>query len=372
MKRIGIITMHKPISYGSALQSYALQKKIEDFGYEVELIDYRYPNELHYTKDGSIKGCIRSVISFVINMLWGFPNIKKRKKFDIFYNKFYKTSAYYPTAESLKENPPIYDLYITGSDQVWNPKFIKQDSSFLLSFVSDDKPKISYASSFATTVIPEGALSMYKENLSRYQAITVRESSGVTLVKELIGRDAKHVCDPTLLLSKEEWESISELSEYKIGEEPYILVFMLCYSFNPYPQARNVIHQIQKTLGIRTIYLDGQKHDLFEPNSKIVKSAGPLDFIKLIKNAQYVITDSFHGTIFSNIFNKPFTAIVKSGNVDSRIVSLLKEIGNEECAVTYDAKQVFLNKMNQEYDEKLRLLSNESSQVLKYLLDKSM
>ena len=339
MKRIGIITMHKPISYGSALQSYALQKKIEDFGYEVELIDYRYPNELHYTKDGSIKGCIRSVISFVINMLWGFPNIKKRKKFDIFYNKFYKTSAYYPTAESLKENPPIYDLYITGSDQVWNPKFIKQDSSFLLSFVSDDKPKISYASSFATTVIPEGALSMYKENLSRYQAITVRESSGVTLVKELIGRDAKHVCDPTLLLSKEEWESISE---------------------------------IQKTLGIRTIYLDGQKHDLFEPNSKIVKSAGPLDFIKLIKNAQYVITDSFHGTIFSNIFNKPFTAIVKSGNVDSRIVSLLKEIGNEECAVTYDAKQVFLNKMNQEYDEKLRLLSNESSQVLKYLLDKSM
>lgn len=372
MKRIGVITMHKPISYGSALQAYALQKKIEDIGYYVELIDYKYPNELHQVNNLSLKDYISSLASFMINILWGFSRIKKKRQFEKFYHRFFKLSSYYPTADALKKNPPIYDIYLTGSDQVWNPAFIKQDSTFLLSFVSDDKIKLSYASSFATKSIPENSLAMYKTCLSHYHTITVREHSGIQLVKDLTGKDAMLVCDPTLLLSKDEWSTISESSNVTVGDTPYILVFMLGYSFNPYPKARNIIHQIQKRLGLRTIYLDGNKHDLLEPQSRVIRGAGPQDFLKLIKNASYVITDSYHGTIFSSIYLKPFTAIIKSGNEDSRIVSFLNKIGNTNSAIPYDSTDVDICGSDMDSNIKLQMFSLNSSKVLKNMLDQSI
>lgn len=342
MKKIGIITMHKAVSYGSALQAYALQKKIEDLGYEAELIDYQYPNELHKNRDHVIQRKLKLMFSFFIHMMWGFPMRKKLRKFEDFYKRYFKLSAYYSTAESLVKDPPLYDLYVTGSDQVWNPNFIKGDASFLLGFVNKGKPRISYAASFAALSIPKAYQTMYKDCLSLYNDISVREKAGVSIVKALVNKEAAHVCDPTLLIGKNEWDKISELSNIRV-QKPYILVFMLCYSFNPYPQARHIIHSIQNILGLHTIFLDGRKHDLFEPNSKIIKDAGPADFIKLIKNASYVITDSFHGTLFSVLYGVPFSAIVKSNHKDSRIADFLLEIGGEACLIRYDDNDVRLS-----------------------------
>ena len=141
MKSVGIITMHRPISFGSALQSYALQKKISDLGYRVELIDYQYPNSIHGFNKKGVRDLIRGIISFCLNALFGFPNIKKKKRFSRFYINNYNLSQYYPTADSLKQSPPNYDIFCTGSDQVWNALFTKKDTSFLLSFVGKNQKK---------------------------------------------------------------------------------------------------------------------------------------------------------------------------------------------------------------------------------------
>ena len=200
MKTVGIITMHKPVSYGSALQAYALQKKIDDLGYNAQLIDYKYPNKSHVAKNKPFVSYLYKMASFFVNMIFGFPDIQKNKKFEFFYNSYYKLSKFYDSEESLIEDPPKYDIYMTGSDQVWNVKFVKNDTSFLLGFVSEENKKCSYAASFAIKDLPSEYQPYYKTLLSQYDHITVREQSGVKLVNQITGKDAFCVCDPTLLL----------------------------------------------------------------------------------------------------------------------------------------------------------------------------
>ncbi len=365
MKRIGIITMHKPLSYGSALQTYALQKKVCDLGYEAEIIDYKYPNEAHKQKVNPFRHWIEETVSFVINIILGFPNLKKASRFKHFINKFYRLSLFYPTEKSLKENPPMYDIYMSGSDQVWNPNFILQDRTFMLSFAKDDAKRVSYGSSFAVSQVPKAYKPSYSDCLSKYSMITVREASGINLVKELTGKEATQVCDPTLLLGKTEWDTIANESKIQINE-PYILVFLLGYSFNPYPQVQNLIKKVKDSLSLKVIYLDGRKDDLFQTNSKILKNTGPADFLYLVKNASYVITDSFHGTVFSTIYSKPLTAVVKEGNNDSRIVSYLRRIGREDCAVSFDCTDFEISKET-DYKQSADFI-DESLSVLKKML----
>lgn len=328
--------MHKPLSYGSALQTYALQKKVSDLGYNAEIIDYKYPNEAHKKKVNLLRHWIEETVSFVINIFLGFPNMKKRSNFNCFYKEYYRLSPFYPTEKTLKDNPPKYDIYMSGSDQVWNPNFILEDRTFLLSFVKDNSIRVSYGSSFAVSNIPEDYKPSYIECLSKYDMITVRETSGINVIKELTGKDATLVCDPTLLLSAGEWDKIADKADINI-EVPYLLVFILGYSFNPYPKVVKLINKIKSQLRLKTIFLDGRKEDAFQSNSKIIKNAGPADFINLVRNASYVITDSFHGTVFSTIYSKPLTALVKPGNNDSRISSFLRVIGREDCAVPFDS-----------------------------------
>ena len=339
MKSVGIITMHRPISFGSALQSYALQKKISDLGYRVELIDYQYPNSIHGFKKKGVRDLIRGIISFCLNALFGFPNIKKKKRFSRFYINNYNLSQYYPTADSLKQSPPNYDIFCTGSDQVWNALFTKKDTSFLLSFVGKNQKKISYASSFAINYVPDNVKEEYVKFLSDYQSISVREKSGVKLVKDLTGKDASWVCDPTVLLPKEEWDIVADQSEIRIKEH-YILVFMLCYSFNPYPEVQNIIDSIQSKLNLPVIYLDGGKGDYKRKNSRVIKNAGPSEFVELIRHADYVISASFHGVVFASLYNRPFSAIVKHDNPDSRILSYLSKVNMVNSAAFYDTKDV--------------------------------
>lgn len=357
--------MHKPLSYGSALQTYALQKKVCDMGYEAEIIDYKYPNEAHKKKVNPFWLWIEETISLIINLLIGFPNLKKASRFKHFINKFYRLSAFYPTEKSLKENPPKYDIYMSGSDQVWNPNFILQDRAFLLSFAKDDAKRVSYGSSFAVSQVPEAYKPSYSECLSKYSMITVREASGINLVKELTGKEAAQVCDPTLLLSAAEWDAIANESKIQI-KGPYILVFLLGYSFNPYPQVKNLIKRVKDSVNLKTVYLDGRKDDLFQSNSTIIKNTGPADFVYLVKNASYVITDSFHGTVFSTIYSKPLTAVVKVGNNDSRIVSYLRRIGREKCAVPFDSSDFDINKET-DYKQSVEFI-DESLSVLKKML----
>lgn len=340
-KKVGIITMHRPISFGSSLQAYALQRKIQDLGYDCEIIDYQYPNKLHKSPQNPVKVFVNSIVHYLMNLFMGLPCLFEHLRFEDFRQKHLQLSTYYKSPESLAKNPPKYDIYCTGSDQVWNTNFTKQDTSFILSFVKDKK-KISYASSFAVDYVLEECVRDFKHYLLQYENISVREKSGIELVKNLTGKKALLVCDPTLLLTKEEWFPLAEQSKIKI-DKPYFLVFILTYSYNPYPEVNHIIDAVQQKLGLHMVILSGNKYDYLRKNTTVIKNAGPLEFLYLFKNASFIITSSFHGVAFSANFEKPFLAVVDKKGKDSRLMSFIEKVGLEERAIGYNETIVNIN-----------------------------
>lgn len=328
--KIGIITMHRVLNIGSVLQAYATQKAFEKLGYDSELIDYMYISK---TKT-SIKS---KFLSFGLNVLLGFPKQKRKKRLTAFYNRYFKCSKKTYNRHSIQQEPPIYDIYCTGSDQVWNPRYVKNDVSFMLNFVPEGKKKISYGSSFAADSVPFEYEKLYSDYLSKYDRITVREKTGVELVKRLTNKEAQLVCDPTLLLEAKDWDVISESSATHI-EEPYILVYFLGYMFDPRPHLFDIINDVQKKLGFHVYYLNGGHQEMKQPNSTVYRGQGPSEFIEMIRNASFVITDSFHGTAFATIYNIPMMGIVKSKkHGDDRIGSLRSTVGGAKSIIEYDS-----------------------------------
>lgn len=362
--KIGILTMHRVKNYGSILQTYALQKKLNEIGVDNEIIDYLYPSKQNKT----FKQKLQYIKHIILDVIYGFPNKKKKKRFEKFYKDNLKVSHIVYDRKSIFENPPVFDLYLLGSDQVWNPTFIKDDTAFLLSFVPNDKTRAAYASSFAMPEIPKEYVDLYKKELTKFQNISVREKSGISIIKKLTKKNAQFVCDPTMLLDKNEWGKLAENSKICINEK-YILVYALSYMYNPFPKIYNIIDSIsEKFNNIKVIYLDGSKHDLLRKNSKVIKNAGPNEFLYLFKNAEFVITTSFHGTAFSIIFGKPFYSVVKRINSkDDRMPSLLKELNCTSSIINYDSvelktkEELLLQKCN---DNNLKRFKNHSFKIL--------
>lgn len=330
--------MHKVVNFGSALQACALLKKVRDLGYEAELIDYKYPNAVHKAGQNKYKEAFKQVIHFLLSAIVGFPTIRQVNRYKRFWqDNFYLSLRRYVSPQELQDAPPIYDVYMTGSDQVWNANFTKKDESFLLSFAPNTVKRVSYASSFALNTIPKQYEELFKKNLPNYSFISVREESGVFLANKYGKVKAEWVCDPTLLLTKEEWKEIAKGGK-AYTKQPYILVFLLAYSFDPFPEVDFIVNKVQKELGLHVIYLDAGKRDYFKPNSHVIKDAGPKEFINLFLNADFIITSSFHGTAFSINFRKPFFSIIEKDNPDSRIGSLLRRVGMETYGINYNAK----------------------------------
>lgn len=335
--KIGIITMHKVLNYGSALQAFATQQVLASLGYDSEIIDYEYkkPKEKEII---SIKRRIIQAIVYVRDLLRGFPQERKRQNFNLFYTHYFTLTKDYYTATSIVANPPLFDVYMSGSDQVWNPRFAGNDVNFMLAFAPEDKPKIAFASSFATDVIDDAHKKLYSPQLSRYNAISVREQSGIEIIKTLTGKDAVVCCDPTLLLNQEVVSKLSIQSSLKLKYR-FLLVYGLHYMFDPYPYLYNIINYVSEQMKCRVVYLDGRNADLFKRNAKVVSSAGPCEFLWLFEHAEFVITTSFHGTAFSLIYDKPFYSVVdKDSKTDSRISSLCKLVNAEHSLIDYREK----------------------------------
>lgn len=330
--------MHRVLNYGSTLQAFALYKAIKGLGYDCEIIDYQYPNLYHKDNNLEKRNLWYKLLFFILRVKTFilYRGKKQRKRFFSFWQEQINVSPYYASRSDIFQNPPLYDVYMTGSDQVWNPKCMKGDNVFFCSFISNVK-KVSYASSFSASLIPESYKDSYIEGLSKYSYITVRERSGLNIIKELTNKEAKLVCDPTLLLKKDDYKDLANKSEIK-HKEPYILVYSLTYAYNPYPQMNKLIENIKKQLNIPVIYLHVNSIDHYHIGSSIT-SAGPNEFLNLFMNASFVITSSFHGTAFALCFEKPFYAIVPSDSSnDSRILSLLENVGAKHRAIYTDQR----------------------------------
>lgn len=318
--------MHKVLNYGSALQAFALQHYLESFGHRVELIDYIFPRKIDTL-------AYKKYVQLTKDLLTG--RFKKVRRFRKFYDYYYHcTEKQYMTPSSLEDADFDYDIIFTGSDQVWNPIHIKEDYSFFLPFVKNGIRKCSYSSSFSVDRIPVDIQPTVKSFLQTYDCISVREKSGQKIVRDLIGKDVPVTCDPTMLLNREEWMKIAGSDQSKI-ESPYILLYILSYAYNPYPEIDGIISRVQSELNLPLVSLGGANDDYIKKNALIIRDAGPLEFLHLIDNAAFIITTSFHGTAFSLNFGKPFFSVVRDKTgFDTRMVDLLERV-NVDRAIPF-------------------------------------
>lgn len=374
-KSVGIITMHKVWNFGSALQAYATQYAIDSLGYSAELIDYKYPNLEHSAfqnriaqkSDLNIQQSLRLLLSKIKSKIC----TKDNNLFEKFYSDNFRCSkSQYFSRLDLHINPPHYDIYLSGSDQVWNPNYIGFDTTFMLDFVPGQSKKVSFASSFSVSEIPTCFKKLYKSCLESYSYISVRESSGKRIIKELTGKEAQVVCDPTLLLDASKWLSLVDRSYVKVSE-PYLLVYIMGYAYNPYPDIYNYIERVNNELQLPIIYVNAHPGKLGDKFKEIkVGPLGPNEFLYLVSHASFVVTDSFHGTAFSLNFGRRFISCVKSlTNSDSRMLDLLHIVGEDQRAVVFNQHdQISFEPLSSLTVERLKDYRVSSIQCLKQIL----
>jgi len=334
MNSIGIITIHKINNYGSVLQAYALQRVCERLGYRVEIIDYDFPNKYHHENSYASKNKAQPSEPRWIKALFALALIRQHKGMANFVARHQNLSPNsYRSPESLATNPPQYDIYITGSDQLWSPRHCKGDPAFMLHFAPDNALKISYAASIGSNSIPKQLQESYRTLLSRYAHISVRESSGVGLIETVAGKQASVVLDPTLLLNREEWDAIA--IRRQLVKKPYILCYFLNYSFNAFPFVEDFAERIRRQTGFEIVHVARPPHRLQLRNTKYRIGATPEEFLTLVRDAELVLTTSFHGTAFAINFGRPVFSIVEDKNAaDSRQADLLRKLKLDDNIVS--------------------------------------
>lgn len=336
MKSVGIITILKVNNYGAELQAYATQKAMENMGYDAEIIDYLFYKNKRYVRErisepfypyplkNKIKEYLLRVRDKMSLVLHRRKAVKRETAFENFHKKHTKMSSFcYRRMSELYDNPPQYDVYCVGSDQVWNPRCYTSLYPYFLTFAPKGKKRFSYASSFGVSSIPASAKDCYRKSLLELNNIGVREWTGKTLVKGISGQEATVVCDPTILLEKSEWLQVCE----KVDELPahYLLVYELAAT--PYiMKMAEYVAERQKLKIVRICKDVVQGKD----DGKVLnlRECGPAKFLYAFAHADFIVTNSFHGTVFSIIFNKDFyTVISKRSTNNSRQENLLESCG---------------------------------------------
>lgn len=385
IKRVGIVSCYFKENYGSMLQAYATQKVLDNMKIENETINI--DDNIDFSK-GKRKYYIEQVfnISF-IKTKFGMIKLKidkklnkelrknisiRNRKYMEFRKKFKLTEPYKTYKELTEISKEKYTDIIVGSDQLWLPVNVVADY-YTLNWVSDDVNKISYATSFGISKIPDKYKKQYKNFLERINYISVREQKGCELVHNIIDKEVQLVCDPTLLLTGQEWMEIQQ--QEKIIKDKYIL----CYFLGNNIEHRKFAERLREKTGYKIVSLNHADEyvkysDIFADETPY--DVGPSEFLNLIRNAEYICTDSFHGTIFSLINNKRFFTFrrynSKSKNsTNSRIDSLLNIVnlsdrllcGNENIEEWKD-KEIDYKVVNQKIDN----LRDESMKFLKKAL----
>lgn len=307
MKKVGIITFHASLNCGSMLQAYALQKVISmEFGLENEIINFsnQAQKEMYsiFVKVKKPRNIIGNFLKFIF-----YPILRKSQiDFQEFIDKYLIVSGVqFSENAELKEIDGKYDFYICGSDQVWNTSASDFDDAYFLNFVTKGK-KIAYSTSLGATNIIENVNSKlhYQKLLSDFSSISVREGNAKSIIENIYDRDIKITLDPTLLLSKENWFSIIDKHE-PIVKQKYIFY----YAFNYNNQVNKFVMDMGKKYKMPVYIIDARPWGpglKFRFGFKLSKDFGPLAMMNLMKNATLVFTTSFHGTVFSSLFEKKF------------------------------------------------------------------
>ncbi len=377
--KIGILTFHYYINYGSALQSYALQESIRNLGYQVELINYIQVDGKARQLLGKIKN--KSLDMFCacwwkVNGNINFYNLKsnirkdfesRKRCFQSFFSQYYKLSPEVFSRGELQAISRRYTDVLCGSDQILNFRHSHYHMEYLLNFLDDNINKISYAASIGVKKVPVFWKWIYRKFLMNFKAISVRETTAVNIVQRVTGKKIELVLDPTMLLSREQWERL--VKGIKIDEE-----YIFCYFLGHDKTNIQYVEYLGKVLKLPIVII---KHlvphcsNAYEKLGDIVlNEVSPNEFLGLIENAKYVCTDSFHGSVFSILFQKNFLSFNRYNNrsrksENVRIDSLLTLL-NIDRLVT---RKEDLNKIKKEIDYDLiqRKLDKEKKKSIEFL-----
>lgn len=363
MKKVGLITFHGAHNYGSMLQAYALQNVIKLCGYHCEIIDFRsdIQREMYsvFKKNKNIKDVLRNI--------YRLRNYKERKrksdKFEDFIkNKLLVSKDRYKSLEEIMSNPPDYDMYVCGSDQVWNMHCVDFSPAYFLPFAKEKKC-ISFAPSLGVVnELYDGFTVQFESLIKNIDYISVRENQAADIINKLTDKEAEVVLDPTFLLKKEKWD---KLTGKAIINTPYILF----YSLECNDEVLNIAKGISRKYNLPIVNpVYSRKYD--DKSFIKVYDSGPLEFINLIKNASLICTNSFHGTAFSIIYRKPFYSLAGTSDKlmsnDSRRMNILKKL-NLQDRIIYNPDMTNKKSFAIDYSEADRLLEKEISSSLRFL-----
>lgn len=339
MASISLLTLHRTANYGSVLQAFATQKVLERMGFDVTVVDY-YPNR------NKINSMLRSLkekkalfernpFALLLARAIILPSyIKRRRTFNRYIESRLNLSLRtYWGLDDFENEPICSDFYVTGSDQVWNSTWNGGvDDILFFSFTSQDSIRVSIASSFGKTSLCNEEISRVRELLQRYAYITVREDSGVDIVRSLGIEKVEQVLDPTLLLDKSFWY---QCCDSHIIHNNYILM----YNINHNRPLDHFVKLLSRKTGLPIRYISYQYHDVVK-RGKMHCNVSVESFLSLIRDARFVVCDSFHCAAFSVNFNKEF-AIVMPERFGTRLTSFMRVVGLEDRIVGESDIDVF-------------------------------
>lgn len=337
--KIAIITRHFISNYGSLLQTFATQEIVKLLGHDCVVINYiRKDEELfrrEYTLLQNKKKWQNNIIKKIFYILLRQPeSLFAGYKFKYWQKKYLKLSKKYNKISDLEKNFEDIDIFVTGSDQVWGPTSSgKYDEAYFLEFTT--KKKISYASSFGHSNFSREQENYFLKFLSKYNHVSVRED---TAVEFLNGHNINsiQVLDPTLLFDTNFWSNLIN----KEIKKDYILIYQLHNDKKLFEYAKKV----SKKLKLPIIRINPMLHQIYM-GGKFVLCPSISKFLSYIKNAKLVITDSFHGTVFSIIFNTQFIEFIPNNNTETRNISILKLTGLTDRIITNDNENVIYNEI---------------------------
>ena len=295
-KRVGIVTFHRAMNYGAVLQAYALQQYIQAQGCTCEIVDYRSEQientrKLFPLRTSSLKKFISGIANVPVRIM-------RKKAFSEFQKEHLKTGEAY-TKQNIRQANLAYDGFFFGSDQIWNHKLSGSDLNYFGAFVSQTKKRFAYAASFGEVAVPEMLKSQYAEELAAFSDLSVREACGKERVEAMVGKAAQIVVDPVFLLGAKHWRNFVTKNK---NNDKYILLYHLQ---GDNTKLMRYAQFVSKATGYKIVEFQAWAN--FRPsNIKPVFGGSPEDFLNMIHNAEYVITDSFHCTAFSVIFEKVF------------------------------------------------------------------
>lgn len=366
MKKVSIITIIDNNNFGTFLQAFALCRKLESINVQPELVDYCRPHLNWWSSYREEIKTITNPLKRVSRLLTRLSSLKLHNE-DRKFIKKYLSKTKYASFEQLRKNPPVADIYMTGSDQVWNSIHNRGlDKSFYLDYAPHGARKVAYAASVGMPSFQEWEKTDTLRLLKDYDVITLREESSIELLSDL-GLDRSKlsaVIDPTLLLTKEEWKQ--QISDKRLHSEKYLLV----YSVEEKKQNAiigEIAQRIAKERGLKVVGVYyGTSYSTIPGCDYNHYRATPDVFLNLMYYADFVVVSSFHGTAFSINFQKEFLTVTPN-RFNSRVINILKLIGLESRLVK-NLDSFSWNSAPINYDKVNRVLEKERFEAINNLI----